>query len=131
MNLTKLALGVAFGGIFSGIVFSLTSYLATINDHSSTLLGPVSQWWRLALIGGAIEGAIIGGLFGVAVIGFELSIFKAALLGLTVNFLIAYLTAQIDGGEKGSVYAFWAVVAAGAVNGILISLLNLWQPQFK
>lgn len=127
MNPTKLILGIGLGAILSGIAFSVIGYFNTINDHSSTLLGPVSGWWRLAIITSAIAGAIIGGVSGAVIVGFQLNIFKSALFGLVLNLLIILLLATFGDGEKDLTFTYCASSLVGVVNGAVISLLSFWQ----
>lgn len=127
MNISRIILGIIAGAFFTGIAFSIISYLNTINDHSSTLLGPASDWWRLALITGAILGGIVGGISAVVIINLQLNTFKAVLFGSITNLFIVLLLAQFESGEKSLTYTYFVSIVTGAINGAIVSLINLWQ----
>jgi uncharacterized membrane protein len=125
MNETKIFLGAITGALFTGIFLSVISYYATINDHSSTGLGPVSSFWQLAILSGGIIGAIVGGASGAIIIGFQAGLIKAILIGFCFNLILvaAFYIATGGGWENSMRYTFYPLVIIGAINGAVVSFV--------
>ena len=91
------------------------------NDHSSTGLGPASDWAWLGLIFGAVLGAIIGAISGVVIVGFKLKVLNAILFGLIFNLVLGavfFFIVRVD------VLAL-ILIFIGMINGAVVSLISV------
>lgn len=129
MEMAKIILGSIIGAIFTGLVLGVVAYFAAINDHSSSLLGPSSTWWELAVIGGVVLGLIVGGFSGAIVAGFNLSFLNAAFFGGVFNFLLLSVFYILTNGLASSSikYSFYALIPIGIINTTIVSLFNSSQ----
>lgn len=132
MNVTKIILGTLIGAVFTGVVFSLVSYIITINDHSgggSWIFGSAKEWWWLAIIAGFIIGVVIGGFSGAVITAFNFKLLIAVIFGGLFNlFLISAFYIFVESGwSDGIAYKFYSLIPIGAVNGAVVSLFNYWQ----
>ncbi|MBK8464354.1 MAG: hypothetical protein IPL32_00845 [Chloracidobacterium sp.] len=121
MNTLKKTGGVIFGALFTGCALATLLYFPGKNDHSSTGLGPASDWAWLGLIVGGVLGIVIGGISGAVVVGFQLGILKATLFGLILNLILAVIAFSILENN----FLVLVLIIVGAVNGAVVSFIGV------
>ena len=121
MNVVKRIVGVVISAAFTGGVLAALLYFPGKNDHSSTGLGPVSDWAWLGLVIGALVGTIIGAISGAVIVGFKLKILNAILFGLIFNIILAvvfFLVVKIE-------FLALILIFVGMANGAIVSLISV------
>lgn len=125
MNLNKFILGVIAGALVTAISMAVTSYI--LSNYGRT------NFWVLIAIYFVIYGIAIGAISGGVIIGYKLNLITATIFGLLFNLLVAAILFFLMGGglEQKMYHAYYISVIVGAINGAVVSLINLWQPSGK
>ncbi len=120
------------GAVFTGLMLAVTSYFFTMKDHSGGFL-PLSDWWFLVVIVALVFGAIIGGISGATIAGFNLGLIKALIFGAIINCVILFVFYIFTNGEMsfGIKSSLLSLIPIGLVNSAIVSWLSSTSQELK
>lgn len=124
MSAKRYAVGLLIGSAMTGIVFAVHSYTFVIDNHSSTIFGPASSFWTVAVAVGLVFGILIGGLAGAIIVGFKMRIALASLFNGVVNMTVVLWIYLNDDSVMNSKMQFslFALIPIGIITGAVVSM---------
>lgn len=131
MNIGRIVLSVFISILFTAFTLSVVSYVVR-EDGVIDFTG--GSWGKFNLIVGIFYGVVTGTVAGIIISGFGLRIITAILFGLFFNVFLGIILALTAGGGEwsaGLTKIYYASIIIGGINGVIVSLINLWQQSLK
>ena len=134
----KIFVGILIGALCWGVTLCFVLYFTAYYVYSGSgdfISFSHSDSAKILAIVGAVLGIIIGIIVGGIILGFQLSIFKASLVGFSFNFLFS-LVLVLWAKETPFSHVIFnriliALLISGIICGLILSLFNLGQKSIE